>query len=303
MQIRPEARSLAPVAVSRPASDAAQAAPARPSRTPARPDEGASSSTLGDPARNTAARVQDFASRVEERLAGLASSLGPRASSAVRAGAAEALRGLERLETGVAAGTIDPRSAGELLDGILGELTASIAPSLGTAEAPADPSARTEQRLAGLFSQLHDRLDGEVRADSAEGRAGHARLATLEQRVLGALEAGTLDRADLDRVLAGLGAGGVDRGEGVPRMDTFLEEATTRLQGLAGSDAEAASAARAFLDLLERMDGALGGSLDGAGAARTLGRALAALRSDLQATVPGAEAPERGARALVDRSA
>lgn len=303
MQIRPEARSLAPVAVPRPASDAAQAAPARPNRTPARPGQGASSSTLGGPARDTAARVQDFASRVEERLAGLASNLGPRAASAVRAGAAEALRGLERLETGVAAGTIDPRSAGELLDGILGELTASIAPSLGTAEAPADPSARTEQRLAGLFSQLHDRLDGEVRPDSAEGRAGHARLATLEQRVLGALEAGTLDRADLDRVLAGLGAGGADRDEGVPRMDTFLEEATTRLQALAGSDAEAASAARAFLDLLERMDGALGGSLDGTGAARTLGRALAALRTDLQATVPGAEAPGRGARALVDRSA
>ena len=86
-------------------------------------------------------------------------------------------------------------------------------------------------------------------------------------------------------------------------MDTFLEEATARLAELAGADAEAAPSARAFLDLLERMGGALGGSLDGAGAARTLGRALAALRADLQRIGPGMESPDRGVRALVDRSA
>ncbi|MBL6720746.1 MAG: hypothetical protein ISQ08_04975 [Planctomycetes bacterium] len=308
MQIRPETRTLAPTAAPSPA-----AAPAgfRGDATPSGSRPAAASHGLPErPAsgRAVSERVAALGQRLEDRLADLTQGLAPRAAHAVRSGGAEALRGLARLEAGLEAGTLDPRATGALLEGILGDLAAGLAPALEAQGAPSDPGARTEQRLTGFFAQLHERLDGELRPGTGASRAAHARLESLETRALEALRSGHLDRDALAAALQGLaeGAPATERSEGgaPPRIDHWLAQAEERLAGAVGSSPEAAAAAREFMALLERMGGALDGSLDAAGGARVLGRALSLLRAEFAAA--GAEpAPgDRGpSAARVDRSA
>lgn len=313
MQIRPEARALAPALASQPAAATATprpdgaAAASRPASRPAAAGEGPSGgSASGETASE---RVAALGERLQDRLASLAEGLAPRAAQAVRQGGAEALRGLARLESGLEAGTLDPRSTGTLLEGILGDLAAGLAPALEERGAPADPGARTEQRLTGFFAQLHERLDGELRPGTGASRSAHARLEALEARAMDALRSGRLDRDALAAALQGLTHAGEDRADAAgseagqpPRVDHWLEQASQRLAGAVGSSPEAAAAARDFLALLERMGGALDGSLDAAGGARTLGRALSHLRAEFAAA--GAEpAPGRTEAARVDRSA
>lgn len=314
MQIRPEARALAPALAPRPAAATgtprrdAEPAASRPATT--RPGaEGDGLPGGSAPGQTPGERVAALGERLQDRLASLAEDLAPRAAQAVRQGGAEALRGLARLQSGLEAGTLDPRSTGSLLEGILGDLAAGLAPALEESGAPADPGARTEQRLTGFFAQLHERLDGELRPGTGASRSAHARLEALEARALDALRSGHLDRDALAAALQGLTDAGEDRADAArseggqpPRIDHWLEQASQRLAGAVGSSPEAAAAARDFLALLERMGGALDGSLDAAGGARTLGRALSHLRAEFAAA--GAEPTAgRAAAARVDRSA
>jgi hypothetical protein len=317
MQIRPDTRALAPALATAPRPAAPAAAP-RSDAAPGgpRPEPTGDGALAGGSAGQSASeRVAALGERLQDRLAGMTEGLAPRAAHAVRQGGAEALRGIARLEAGLQAGTLDPRAAGGLLEGILGDLAAELAPALEEGGLPADPGARTEQRLTGFFAQLHERLDGELRPGTGASRSAHARLEALETRAMDALRSGHLDRHALAAALQGLAQRGsaqhggtedgvgADRSEGglPPRIEHWMEQAGQRLAAAAGSSPEAASAAREFMALLERMGGALDGSLDAAGGARVLGRALSHLRAEFAAA--GAEPALAGpSAARVDRS-